>query len=136
MSSAQRAALERMNAANDSRECEPDAAPVLHMPDGTEKPLPTTWVVCDVCNGAGSHVNPAIDAHGISAEEFAEDPDFAEDYAAGVYDQPCNKCKGRTTVRAVNLDALSDEDRVAYQEQLDDAADYDAMVRAEIRAGA
>lgn len=136
MSAAQRAAIERMNAANDSRNCEPDSVPVLHLEDGTEKPLPTIWVVCSVCNGAGSHVNPSIDCGGLSAEDFAEDPDFAEDYGAGVYDQTCNKCLGRTTVRAVNLDALSPEDRAAYERQTRDDDDYDAMVRAEIRAGA
>jgi hypothetical protein len=136
VSSAQRAMLERMNAANDARECEPADAPVLYLEDGTEKKLPTRWVVCPVCDGKGSHVNPAIDCHGISAEEFAEDPDFAESYAAGEYDQTCNKCQGRTTVRAVDLDALTPEERAAYQRQQRDDADYEAMRRAEIRAGA
>ncbi len=41
------------------------------------------WEVCGTCNGRGSHVNPSIDSNGISAEEFAEDPDFQDDYLAG-----------------------------------------------------
>lgn len=68
--------------------------------DGEEHELtvPFKWIVCDVCEGKGKHVNPSIDAHGISAEEFAEDPDFHEDYMSGVYDQPCNQCHGRRVV--------------------------------------
>jgi hypothetical protein len=81
-------------------------------------------------------VNPAIDCHGISAEEFAEDPDFAESYAAGEYDQTCNKCQGRTTVRAVDLDALSPEDLAAYERQQREDAEDDAMARAEFIRGA
>ena len=136
MSSAQRALLERMNAAHDARECEPADAPVLYLEDGTEKPLPTRWVVCPVCDGKGSHVNPAIDGHGLTAEDFDQDPDFAEDYAAGVYDQVCNKCEGRTTVRAVDLDRLSPEDLAAYQRQQREEANLRAMERAEFIRGA
>lgn len=136
MSSAQRAALERINAANDARECEPAPLAVLYLEDGTEKPLPTRWVVCPVCAGKGSHVNPAIDGHGLTAEDFDQDPDFAEDYAAGVYDQTCNKCLGRTTVRAVDLDRLSPEDLAAYQRQQREAAECDAIARSEFMRGA
>jgi len=54
--------------------------------------------VCNLCHGKGSHVNPSIDAHGLSAEDFAEDPDFADDYREGMYDQPCNRCHGKRVV--------------------------------------
>lgn len=56
------------------------------------------WIVCPVCEGKGTHVNPDIDANGLTAEDFDEDPDFAEDYRSGVYDVTCYTCKGRTTV--------------------------------------
>ena len=52
------------------------------------------YEVCDVCDGRGAHVNPAIDAGGISAAEFDEDPDFAEAYWSGVYDVTCARCGG------------------------------------------
>lgn len=136
MTSEQRAHLERINAANDSRNCAPAEAPVLYLADGTEKALPTRWVVCPVCDGAGSHVNPAIDCHGISSDEFAEDPDFAEEYAAGTYDQTCNKCQGRTTVQAVDLERLSPPDLKLWFAQLREEAEYESERRAEIRAGA
>lgn len=57
------------------------------------------WAVCGVCQGAGKHVNPSIDAdHGITAQEFADDPGFADDYMAGVYSVTCVECGGRRVV--------------------------------------
>ena len=98
--------------------------------------LPTTWVVCDVCDGKGTHVNPSIDCGGISPEAFAADPDFAEDYFGGTYDQTCNRCKGRTTVRAVDWDALTAEQRTAYEAQLQSEHEDRACYLAEMRMGA
>ena len=67
--------------------------------DDRDFELPFRWEVCGTCRGKGRHVNPAIDAdHGITPEEFAEDPDFAEDYFSGVYDVPCSECGGRRVV--------------------------------------
>jgi hypothetical protein len=50
--------------------------------------------VCSVCNGKGSQVNPSIDAGGLTAEDFDEDPDFREEYLQGSYDEPCSGCDG------------------------------------------
>ena len=50
--------------------------------------------LCPACEGRGSRVNPAIDGHGISPEEFAEDPEFLENYLGGMYDEPCPLCRG------------------------------------------
>lgn len=50
--------------------------------------------VCPTCGGRGSHVNPSIDAQGLSAEDFAEDPEFAESYHSGLYHVPCYGCAG------------------------------------------
>lgn len=114
-----------------------DGLPVLYFVDDdgydAERELPTKWEVCDVCQGRGVHVNPSIDCNGLTADDFADDPDLAEDYLRGVYDVPCNQCHGRTTVLAVDWDRLSDDERDAYQKQLDaEAADrrYAAMERA------
>lgn len=131
-----RARLEEMNFARDARNCERDEAPVLYLVDGTEKTLPTKWAVCHVCNGKGTHVNPSIDCGGISAEEFHDDPDFAESYFAGEYDQACNRCGGRTTERVVDWDALSEAEAKAYKEQLDDEAALAREEYYERRAGA
>ncbi|MBK7823323.1 MAG: hypothetical protein IPJ61_20265 [Tessaracoccus sp.] len=56
------------------------------------------YEVCGTCNGRGSHVNPGVDAHGITAEEFDEDPEFREEYFAGSYDVTCCECQGRRVV--------------------------------------
>ena len=72
--------------------------------------LPTTWEVCHTCGGEGKHVNPDIDSHGLTAEDFYDDPDFAESYRSGVYDVRCYECKGRTTVRVVDEEALKFQD--------------------------
>ncbi len=134
---------EDMNYLTDQRNCKPDAPIILYMErvgeDGTyvdEIELPTTWVVCGVCEGKGTHVNPSIDCNGITAEEFAEDPDFEESYRRGDYDQQCNKCGGRTTVRGIDWDAMTPEQRTAYQKQCEEEAEDRACQLAEIRAGA
>lgn len=130
---------ERRNMANDARNCEADKAPVLYVKrDGfvDEIPLPTHWTVCPVCKGEGSHVNPSIDASGLTAEDFADDPDFADDYMSGVYDQPCNRCEGRRVVRSVDLDKLPVDQRAAYERQLREDAETRAIERAEWLAGA
>jgi hypothetical protein len=138
--SAAAAFVDRLNWEHDHRNCERDEAPILYvgLPDGSveERPLPTTWAVCDVCNGEGKHVNPSIDCGGLSAEDFADDPEFAEDYMRGAYDVTCNKCAGRTTIRAVDWDRLSAEDRALYEKQLDEEAADRAIERAERLMGA
>ncbi len=123
--------IEDVNFARDSRNCERDAERTLDMPqpDGSyvTVTLPTTWVVCPTCSGRGSHVNPAIDCNGLTAEDFAADPDFAEEYFSGSYDQVCNRCAGRTTVREIDYARLTDEQRA----QLDAEAEADAAMEAE-----
>lgn len=66
--------------------------------DGNELSLPGKYEVCDRCDGRGSMVNPAIDGNGLSAEDFAQDPDFKEDYLNGLYDIPCRECDGLRVV--------------------------------------
>lgn len=109
--------------------------PILYLDDGTEIELPMVWAVCPTCGGNGTHVNPSIDAGGLTAADFADDPEFMHDYMAGAYDQTCNHCRGRTTVPAVDWDQLTPEHRKAYEAQLDADAAYEAERMAEIRMG-
>lgn len=71
-----------------------------------EVELPAKWEVCGRCEGAGKHVNPAVDGNGLTQEDFDEDPDFKEDYFRGVYDVECEECRGRTTVLVVDEEAM------------------------------
>jgi hypothetical protein len=93
---------------------------------------PARYDVCSVCNGQGKHVNPSIDSHGISTEEFAEDPDFKEDYFGGVYDVMCESCKGKRVI----LVPSTEEGQAAIDEILQEEARYRAEVAAEQRMGA
>jgi len=90
------------------------------------------FVVCDTCQGRGSHVNPSIDAHGLTGADFAEDPDFAEEYFSGAYDQPCNECGGASTVPIPRDETIWK----AIQDKWRDDAEYRAEVEAERRMGA
>lgn len=111
--------------------------------------------VCPTCDGRGSHVNPSIDASGISSEDFRDDPDFYDDYfgyngdedddgepirqARGMYDVDCYECEGR---RVVPVPAWDDEDpehvtmRQYLRDRAREAADDHAMRMAEMRMGA
>lgn len=134
--------LDDVNFANDARvrNIGLDQAPLLYVFDDDgleiEIELPTKWTVCPTCNGAGKHVNAAIDCGGISASEFHDDPDFADAYMSGTYDVTCETCKGRTTVPGVDLDAMTDDLREQWLEQERQHAESVAENLAEIRAGA
>jgi hypothetical protein len=80
------------------------------------------WILCPVCNGEGTTVNPNIDAHGLTREDFNEDPDFAEDYMSGVYDITCAACSGKRVVkqeRINELDQNAEDRRLAARENGD-----------------
>lgn len=66
-----------------------------------EEEAPAEFAVCDVCEGKGTHVDPNIDSHGISPEEFDDDPDFRESYFSGMYDVTCYGCNGNRVVPVV-----------------------------------
>lgn len=120
----------------DVREHQQVARPVLYLEDGSELKLPVKREVCPVCDGTGTHVNPSIDSHGIGADEFADDPDFAEEYFGGVYDVVCNECGGRNVVDVVDIEALSPEHKALWEAQEQDRFDLEAEYAAERRFGA
>ena len=94
------------------------------------------WGVCPTCEGNGSHVNPSIDAGGISSEDFYDDPDFAEAYFGGAYNQTCNECNGRRVVPEVDRENNPEEMIERYDNHLQFEAEYAAEVAAERRMGA
>ena len=88
--------------------------------EGEEREIevPFSLEVCGTCEGKGSHVNPSIDSHGISAQEWAEDwdVDSRESYLSGGYDIPCTECAGKRVVPEPDLTKLSPEDREAVED--------------------
>lgn len=92
--------------------------------DGERHAVRLHFEVCGTCNGRGSYVNPSIDSHGLSREDFDDDPDFAEDYFRGVYDVACNECGGARVVPAIDrgdgnpewlIKAIDEAERDAWQ---------------------
>ena len=112
--------LDNVNYYNDPRVrgAERDFDPTVYHDDGSEEKLPTRWVVCPVCEGKGTHVNPSIDAGGLTFDD--DDPAFLEEYMRGTYDVTCYTCKGRTTIRDVDWEAMTEEQTAAYARQLAD----------------
>lgn len=118
--------IENLNYYNDRRT---QAAPDL-------SDHPTTWAICDVCQGDGKTVNPSIDAGGLSAEDFYDDPDFAEDYFSGVHDVSCGHCGGSGKVKIIDRSRMSDEALEEYDADLEAEAEIRAIERAEMMMGA
>ena len=80
--------------------------------------IPTTVKVCFTCQGRGSHVNPDIDSHGITASEMSElGEDFQESYFSGVYDVDCAQCKGNKVIAVVNHEACNIRQLALVEEQ-------------------
>jgi RecJ-like exonuclease len=85
-----------------------------------ERERPFNWVICDRCRGHGKHVNPNIDGHGLSREDFDEDPDFAEDYFSGVYDVACHECRGAGKVKVPDVSRMTFAEKREYVLELRD----------------
>lgn len=95
--------------------------------------IPARYEVCPRCEGHGKHVNPNVDGHGLSREDFAEDPDFAEAYFGGMYDVTCHECRG-TRVILVPDEGRADADTLArYRRMQDEEAEYRREVMMERR---
>lgn len=67
----------------------------------------TKYIVCPVCDGHGVTVNPNIDAHGLTEEDFYDDPEFREDYRNGVYNVQCGACHGKRVVTRERMKELA-----------------------------
>lgn len=88
--------------------------------------MSSKWIICTLCSGDGHYVNPAIDSHGISAEELADDPEFAEQYMSGAYDEQCRRCGGTGKVLAADMpEILRLEDCAIEDRRLAAAEDGD-----------
>jgi hypothetical protein len=92
--------------------------------------------VCPTCHGRGRHVNPNIDAGGISSDdECWDDDDFRDQYFNGGFDVTCSGCKGQNVIHAPVFDDMP----VFIKEYIDDydrdEAYYQAERLAEFRMG-
>lgn len=102
---------------------------------GNEVPVKVSahYEVCPTCQGKGSHVNRAIDGHGMTYDEMYDaGTEFVEDYLGGTYDVPCEECKGLRVVLVANED---DPNYAAYREDRQAEAEYQAQLAYERRMG-
>lgn len=92
--------------------------------DELEVEVPCVFAVCGTCDGKGSHVNPSIDAHGITGEEWERDwsPEERESYMSGGYDVACNECGGKRVVPELDRERTPEW----VVKALDDKAQADA----------
>lgn len=104
--------------------------------DEDEVEFPCKYEACSLCDGHGSHVNPSIDAHGISAEEFRDDPDFAEAYFSGAYDVGCYRCGGDRVWPVIDEKRCNPADLARLDSYLEERAAWIAESEAERRMGA
>ena len=65
--------------------------------------------VCPRCDGEGQYVDPNIDSHGLTRDDFDADSDFERDYFRGTYDVPCVECNGSRVVKVPTERALDDK---------------------------
>jgi hypothetical protein len=111
---------------------------VVYEDDEAEFTAPARYEVCSTCDGKGSHVNPAIDSHGIGAEEWAEewDDESREMYFNGGYDVPCNECHGRRVAPEPDWDRMTPEERAKVERAIEDHYAIEAEYAMERRFGA
>lgn len=88
--------------------------------------VPAKWVICDDCRGEGVR---ALHGMAISAQEFNEDPDFAEAYFGGEYDTPCGACSGSGKLQVVDRDAVAPELLARVDAILEAEAQYQSEMR-------
>ena len=101
--------------------------------DGSEEEvkLPAKFVLCDKCRGKGTHVNPNIDGHGITQEEWERDlsEEEKESYLSGDYDVTCYKCNGEKVTKVVDEKAINAVDETAITPALKPL--YDSYLESE-----
>lgn len=92
---------------------------VVYEDDEAEFAIPAIYEVCGTCGGKGKHVNPSIDSHGLSREDFDADPDFAESYIQGDYDVACAECHGARVSPVPDWDCMDEETKKKVEEAMD-----------------
>jgi len=95
----------------------------------TEVEIPIAFEVCSTCDGQGRHTNPAIDAHGITEDEWGQwDSEEQEFYMSGGYDVECHECAGKRVVPVPAEARMTDEQKDALEfatdRQYERLADY------------
>ena len=79
-------------------------------------PFPSKVIVCPTCGGTGAVLIDGMRGHAYTPDELGElGEDFIGDMTSGVYDRPCEECRGKRVSAELIEDELSERD----QERLD-----------------
>lgn len=102
--------------------------------------FPARFAVCDTCQGRGSHVNPSIDASGISGDDEFWCDDYDDEtgesrYMRGDYDVNCYGCGGKRVVPVIDEENAEPTALTIYEEWRTENARYEAERAAERRMG-
>lgn len=107
--------------------------------DEAEHEVKCRYEVCPTCGGRGKHVNPSIDAGGLTGSDIAEldggSGEFLNGYTWGVYDVSCYECKGAKVVPEPIESDESDKILRALAERAEEDASYAAERESERRMG-
>jgi hypothetical protein len=83
--------------------------------------LNTKWIICDYCDGEGSHSRRFGT---ITSDDWHEwDEESRHEYMSGRYDERCQNCKGSGKVRALHEEALPTEIQDYIQRYRQDSYD-------------
>lgn len=109
--------------------------------DEVEFALPAVDIACGRCDGAGTHVNPAIDGNGITQSEWNEwGWEERENYMDGVYDVRCHTCDGQCFEKRVVDACYLSEPQKRLLKLLEikwrDDAEHERICESERRMGA
>jgi hypothetical protein len=99
--------------------------------------VPIKFEVCPTCEGKGKHVNPSIDAHGITADEWDSDWSYEdrENYMSGFYDVSCYECGGDRVVPEINEDFVDKKILERYNDRVQFLAEEARERAREIKYG-
>lgn len=101
---------------------------VIYNGDDSETPIPCKWVICGTCRGEGKS---SAYLGAFTADQMAEDPDFADEYMAGGYDRTCDECGGRGSVQVADRKAMSADMRREWDAQEQARRECNAIERQE-----
>lgn len=93
----------------------------------SETEVPAKWVVCERCQGNGTHTNSLIDGNGLT-DDCLDDPDFMAHYMSGGFDVRCEDCKGERVLLVMDEESLAAEYVADYQRAQD--ASYQSRMEA------
>jgi hypothetical protein len=106
--------------------------------ESTSYTLPVKMEVCPTCQGRGTHVNPSIDAGGITEddEDFWHD-DEDENWGGSRYqnDITCQTCGGRNVVAGIDRSHSDKEALAVWDDRCEEDADYERICQMERMLG-